>query len=507
VAQLLRNLGEAWRRVSIVHRVLLLAVVLACVGITVLLASWLTKPNMVVLYGGLRPEEAGQIGDEIRDRGVRFEVTGGGTTILVPEEDVYSLRLGLAQDGLPTGSDGGYKVLDDERLGSSPFTQRVNYNRAREAVLARTIEEFDSVVSARVHIVQQETALFAGDEKEASASVMVRLAGGRALGEGSVWAIVHLVAGAVRGLRPSNIAVTDTQGSLLSGEPADELAGKAGNFHEHRTRVERDLAKKAEQMLATALGPNRASVRVSVKMKTTAVTTSKETYDAEKRVMTSESLTNKSTTGTEGAGAGMKETQTETAYVPSKVIEQTEEVPGDIISKSVAALVDLTPRKDPDGHETEAMTKEDVEGLIKSALGLKTKDEGGEDFLSVVTARFPAPAAALAPDDGGMFTPDFMLDVAKRMSLGLLVIGALVALKILTGKGKKKAKAEGEGEAAEAGGLALPGGGQAGNLLPAAGEAAGQEMLRARITQALQNNPEEVKRLFLSWAESEGGRQ
>ena len=484
---------------SLIHRALLVTVALAVVGVSVLLVGWATRPNLTILYAGLPPEEAGQIVDKLRERGVPFELAGCGRTVLASADQVDALRMSLAQDHLPSGGgSAGYSLLDEEKIGTSPFKERINYIRAREGELARAIQTLEDVVYAKVLVNQPENSLFAGQRQKSSASVTIRTRGGRRLTPERVAAIQHLVAMSVQDLQPESVGVVDTLGNLLSGEDTAEGIGRAGSFQAYRSAVEQELAVKAEDLLALALGPNRSSVQVSVRMKSSSVTTQKETVDPVNRVMTRETI-EKSTP----SGAGDKTEKTEAEYLTSKTITQTEEVPGEIVSKSVAVLVDLTPRKTEDGEEAKTMTKEDVEALVRGALGLQLGADGGQDALSVVTTSFqPVATAAADAGGGGMFSTANLVDIAERASLGLLVIGALLALKLFGGS-KKEPQAALPNETKPAQALAAAGGGK--EALLTASEADSPNQLRDRLTRALRENPEEVKRLFMSWVQSDQG--
>ncbi|MBS3734247.1 MAG: flagellar M-ring protein FliF [Phycisphaerae bacterium] len=503
MAQILRNLGAVWHQMSFIHRVLLLTIVLAVAGAALLLGNWATQPKMTILYGGLSPADAAKVTAKLGDRDIPYELANGGTTVLVPAEQVNDCRMSLASQGLPGDGQAGYKILDDEKLGTSPFAQRVNYVRAVEGELAKTIRTLNNVTAARVHIVRPEGALFRGNEQKSSATVVVGLKGGHALGANNVAAVVHLVAGAVEGLQADDVVVVDTAGNLLSGDETDDMAGRVGSFQAHKSQVEQRLADKAEQMLAAALGPNRASVRVSVEMTSKAVTRAMENYDPAKRVARSETIDSESSTGTgeggSGEGGNTKAETIKTEYLVSKTTEQSKQLPGEIVSKSVAVLVDLSP---PEGEEDgePVMKREDVEALVAGALGLtlEAAGEGGEpvDALSVVTTKFPR-SPQEEPVEAGFLTPDLLLSLAKRASLGLVVIGMLLALKIFGGKSKSKSEPS---EQEATGELAVQSG-QMDHLLPgAAGE---QRRLKERITRALEENPDEVKRLFLTWAQSD----
>ena len=342
MAAALDNFKEIWRRTSLVQRVLLLGIVLGFAGAGFFLVNWARQPDLAILYTSLDPEQAAKVADKIRDQGVPFELTNGGTTILAPAEKIYSLRLVMAGQGLPKNDQSGYRILDEEKLGASPFTQRVNYNRAIEGELAKSIQMLDGVVASRVHVAQPESSLFAGKDKQASATVVLALKSGTRLTPSNVAAIVHLVAGSVESLSPNKVVVVDSQGTLLSGEGgSNDLVKTAGTLLDYKGQIEEYLAKKAEDMLTAALGPGRATVRVDATVDTISSTTTTETYDPEKKVITKEETTSSSTPPTDPkAAAGGKEEKSTNEYMVSRTTEQKTEIPGQVKSLTVAAFVD-----------------------------------------------------------------------------------------------------------------------------------------------------------------------
>lgn len=500
MAPILENIGQVWQRASLLHRVLLLTIVLACVGAAALLIGWARKPQMSLLYSGLSRQDAAKVVDKIRDADIPYELKEGGTTVFVPEEEIYGLRLNMASEGLPAADQVGYRILDNEKLGTSPFSQRVNYIRALEGELARTIRMIDGVASARVHVVRSDAALFTGREQQRSATVVVRLKAGKRLTDRNVAAIVHLLAGSVDGLSPENVVVVDGRGNLLSGEGKTDLARGAGTFLDYKSRVEQYLARKAEDMLTAVLGPNRASVQVDATIDTTRILQKITTYDKDNKVVAKEEIKSSSATTppasqTQGAAGGdKKEDTTMSDYLVGETIKEQQDLPGQIQDLSVAVVVDLSPPEKAEGEAGAApaalLKKPDVEEIVQRATGAKKEN------ITVTEASFyrPVETGAEAADEG-FFNKDFLLALGRRVSLGILVIGALLALKLF---GRSKA-----GSAAPA----LEGSGaQGGELLPAGGGGSmDAQRLRARITNALQENPEEVKRLFLSWVQSEKG--
>ncbi len=506
MVQQIQNLQQIWQRTSLIQRVLLVVILLVCIGAVALLVGWATQPQMSLLYSGLAPEEAGKILEKINDADVPYELADGGSTIKVPVEQVHSLRLTMASQGLPVGGQAGYQILDREKIGTSPFTQRVNYTRAIEGELAKTIKLVDGVTTARVHIVRPETALFAGQRKNASATVLVRVRPGWRLSPSNVAAITSLVAGSVENLVPEKVVVVDGRGRLLTGGgEGSELARKANTLLDYKTQVEEYLAEKAEKMLAAVLGPNRASVRVDAEIDITGSTESIEKYDADNKVITKEELRSSSTTpasGADGAGKGAttKEEDTITEYLVSRTVSQTTNLPGKIKSLMVAAMVDLSaPAASEESEGTAAPTVisiKDVEDIIRNAVGLKQADA-----LKVVQTTFHQPAGTedSAEEDDGLISPGFLLEMARRFSLGILVIGVLVAMRVLRGP-KKKAGGSGGAQPAlegQVGGMS--------NLLPEGLSENDAALMRAQITQTLRDNPEQVKRLFSSWVSSEEG--
>jgi flagellar M-ring protein FliF len=503
--QSLSNILEVWRRASLVNKVLLLAILTACVGGAVLLVTWTSRPNLALLYSNLSPDDAGKISEKLRDEHVQYELRNGGASVYVPEANVYALRLSLASSGLPTGGEQGYRIMDDEKIGASPFTQRVNYIRAIGGELAKTITLLEGVLSARVHVAKPETSMFMGQEKDASATVVLRMRPGWKLSRANVSAVVHLVAGSVEGLKPDKVVVVDDKGTLLSGEGDTDMSKKAGTVLEYKTQVEEYLGRKAEDMLTRVLGPNRATVRVHATIDTSSQTSTLETYDPNARVVTKEEIKSKSGAGgppdakTGAAAPGEKEETTVSEYAVGKTVSQKSDLMGKVESLTVAAFVDLSaPEAKPGEPAKETLTIKDAEDIIRNAIGLKTTDT-----IKIVNAPFHhadavPPAEAQEQDTSRR---EFILEIAQRSSLGVLVLGALAVLWFFRRSGKGKV------DAAAAGALPALGGGagSATALATAGGGDVAPDVLRARITSALQENPEAVRRLFQRWVESDKG--
>ncbi len=196
---------------------------LAVIGVAVLvlgavaLSAWLTKPSMSPLFANLSATDASAIVDQLDSKGVSYQLTDGGSTILVPAEQVYQLRLSAAAAGLPAASDGGgYSLLDSMGMTSSEFQQQVTYQRAIEGELAKTISSIKGVTNASVHLALPKQSVFVSETADPTASVFVETAPGANLTPDQVQSIVHLVSAGIENMKPSDVAVIDAGGHVLS---------------------------------------------------------------------------------------------------------------------------------------------------------------------------------------------------------------------------------------------------------------------------------------------------
>ncbi len=493
-----QKVQAVWEKVSIVQRVLLVAIVLTFVMVGGSITYWARRPDMRMLYAELDPREAAKITDKISEKGIAYELRSGGTSIYVPKEKVYQLRLDMAKEGLAGGEQGGYRIFDNEKIGVSPFIQNVNLKRALQEELAKSIQMIDGVLYARVHIVSPEKVLFSATQTETSASVVLKLRAGYRLSSGNIAAIANLVAGSVEQLKSENVMVIDSQGRLLAGAGENTTASGAGTVQDYKERVEQTLAKKVEDMLTLVLGPGRATVKVSAEVDMTSSQLVTEKYDSSGKVPSKEEITSNSETepgtgGGEGAAAttpGVKKDETTvTEYLVGKTVEQRVDLPGDVKSVSVAAVVDLSvgdANQSAGGENAKIMQLADVENLIQNALGL---DIQGGDSLKVVEAHFNRPVEPGPTEGQGGLD---IIAIVRDGSLGVTAICALLVLKIFRGARKKASASLPAGE--------LAGAGESAGLLP--GTAAGGPetvVVRRQIAEALRNNPEQAKQLFLSW--------
>ncbi len=495
-----QNIIAVWQGIGLVQRVLLTTLLIACVAAGTFLTKWAGRPDMRVLYSGISAEEAGKITDKISEQNIEYELRGGGTSIYVPQQHVYQLRVDLAKEGLPGNESKGYTIFDNEGLGISPFVQNINQTRALQDEIARSIEFFDSVMNVRIHLVRPESNAFNRGKESASASVVLQLRPGHHIGQSTVAAITHMVAGGVEGLKSENVTVVNSQGQLLSSSSDSNMAAGPGTYIDYKERVEQGLARKAQEMLDTALGPGRSSIKVSAVLDMESEDTQMTVY--EKGIATKEEINSTTKTvggGDESAGTGDNESEENitTEYSLPETTTRKTKMAGKIVSLSVAAVVDLTPPvvakpEVEEGEEAAAtpaqasqplMSVEDVKSLILTSMG---KDLLKDENLSVISTVFNRPSLP-EPVKGPWW--ESYIGLIRQGSLGILAISALLVLKMFSG-GKVKA-----GDTAALAGL--PAQENMAAALPAA-------EIRGQIAQALQGDPDQVRDLFNSWINEKG---
>lgn len=288
----LRSLGALWKELGLNQRVSLVMAALAVIAGLVALTVWSRRPDLQLLYGRLSEKDAAAIVSSLQAQNIPHKVSAGGGSVYVAADQVYRLRMELASKGIPSGDGVGFEIFDKGQFGLSDFVQRTNYIRALQGELARTISQLEGVRSARVMIVQPENRLLLTDQNiKPTASVFVELASNR-LDADAVNSIRNLVANAVQGLQPDQVAVVDNRGRVLSEElRQDPTLGTASSQMRYRQQVEDYFAKKIESMLTPVVGNNNAIVRVSAEIETEATTLMQEKYDPEGQVVRSQTIT------------------------------------------------------------------------------------------------------------------------------------------------------------------------------------------------------------------------
>jgi flagellar M-ring protein FliF len=263
-------------------------VAIAVVAAVMLLSRWERESGLRPLYTGLAPEDASAIVQKLREGGVDFEITNNGTELLAPEDKVAELRLQMAGSGLPKTGRIGFEIFDKTNFGITDFAEHVNYRRALEGELERSVMAISDVQQARVHVTLPKDSVFSDVRESAKASVLVGLRPGTRLASNNVVAITNLVSSAVEGLAPESVSVVDMSGTLLSRPRRDGLPDTAQAsvaVLEYRQAIEHDLAAKINNTLEPLLGADKFRTGVSADIDMTSGEQSEETFDPAKSVM------------------------------------------------------------------------------------------------------------------------------------------------------------------------------------------------------------------------------
>jgi flagellar M-ring protein FliF len=303
------HLQGFWTHRTQSQRVLIAGLAAALVLTFVLMIYWLNQPDMRVLYSNLFPEDASRVVEMLKKDNINYKLTNNGSTIMVPADQVYDLRLRAAGEGQVTGQGVGFEIFDNVKIGQTDFVQRINYQRALQGELSRTISEMPEVERARVHLVIPEKSLFIEEQSPPSASVMLKLTGDSTeLEDDQIMAIVNLVAMSVENLDKSNITVSSATGQVLyQPEAEDSLQGLTTKQLDYRMNLQTNLERRIEQMLAPVVGAGRVIAKVNADVNFRQKTIRREIYDPDGQVVRSEQRSEESTRGTANVEAGVPE--------------------------------------------------------------------------------------------------------------------------------------------------------------------------------------------------------
>jgi flagellar M-ring protein FliF len=439
----------------------MLAVSILLVGFFGYVISRVTNPSMAVLYSDLSTQDASAIVRELAAQNIPHSLVGDGTTIQVPEEKIAAARMNLAALGLPDGGNVGYEIFDKSgSFGTSSFVQNVNHLRALEGELSRTISSLRNVSLARVHLAIPERQLFVREQREPTASIVLKVRG--QIEKSETRAIQHLVSSAVEGLKPGRVSIVDETGRLLASGSGQDDAGMGGaQLDERKERMEARLKDQVTEILASIVGPGRARVQLSAALDYNRVTQTSDTFDPDGQVVRSTQTRSENAAVNQPQGGGvtaanqlpgnggndadgdseLSEREEETVnYEISKTSRTQITEAGQVERLSVAVLVDG--RYTPDGNggftyePREAAELEQIASLVRSAVGF---DEGRGDSVEIVNLRFhQSPDASLlagtAAEASMMFglSKQDIFKIAEYVVLALMtLIVSLVALRPL----------------------------------------------------------------------------
>ena len=249
-SQILSQLNAAFSNLSLGKKITLATLILGSVVGFIFLMNWSGQSEFQPLYANLDPDDASAVLSKLKEQKIEYRIASNGTTILIPEQHIYETRMQLASAGLPQGGGIGFEIFNDTKLGMTAFAQNVNFQRALQGELARTINRLTEIESARVHIVMTEKSLFVEEEEPATASVVLKLRPGKWLSQGQVKGIVHLVSSSVARLSPENVTVVDSNGKMLAGANDPSSFGSLSYDQlDYQAKVEKKLENRVRTML------------------------------------------------------------------------------------------------------------------------------------------------------------------------------------------------------------------------------------------------------------------
>ncbi|HEX2551146.1 MAG TPA: flagellar basal-body MS-ring/collar protein FliF, partial [Nocardioidaceae bacterium] len=367
--------------------------------------NWITAPTLSPLFSNLASTDASAIVDELNAEGVSYQLADGGSTIMVPNDQVYNLRLTMSGKGLPAGQDTGYSLLDQQGITTSEFQQQVTYQRAVEGELAKTLEAIKGVNTAVVHIALPKDQVFVADQGKPTASVLLDLGAGTQLSGEQISAVTNLVSSSIEGMDPKDVTVADSDGQVLSA--AGQVSAAAGD---QRSAMETDyedrLAANAQKILDQVLGPNHAVVSVRADLDLSQRQSTSESYSYNQGTPPiSSSQSTETYSGTGGAVGGVlgpENTGTATgsgnsAYNKSdttdnnavdKTTTTTQDAPGSIKRLTVSVVMD--------GTVAGNLNQQQIQSLVGNAVGLDTTRG---DAITVASMPFDTTAAKQAAAD------------------------------------------------------------------------------------------------------------
>jgi flagellar M-ring protein FliF len=420
MASPVEQIKEVWARLQPMQRALVISAAVATLGVIAALVYFSSQPEYKVLFSDLKASDAQTIVDKLKAENVPYELKNNGTMISVPAERVTELRLQLAANGALSGGHVGFDIFDKSNFGATDFAQRVNYQRALEGELARTLEGMDEVETARVHITPARESIFTQKGERAKASVVLRVRQNRELSRERTEGVLNLLASAVEGLDPGDVSVLDTRGRVLSSPTQDKggLNSGANSFSSHleaRQQLEASTAARVVALLEPITGAGHVRAEVTADLDFSQIEQTAEKYDPKSSVIRTQQTLSETRNsklppngGVVGARANDPEAQpgalatptpapllgdqrssATTNYEIDKTVTRTLDGGGRLQRLSVSVVVDnqLVNGK-PVPRSEEEIKK--LQELVAAAVGIST--ERGDQIV-VQTIPFEQPAA------------------------------------------------------------------------------------------------------------------
>ncbi len=393
-----KNLMQRFNDLSATGKSVALGVGALVLATLFTMSLWIQKPDHQLLYANLSLEDASAVLEQLKTQNIPYQLSNQGRNIRVPSNQVHELRLSLAGQGLPQGAEVGFELFEDIPLGMTEFVQKLNFQRALQGELARTIKALEAVEQARVHLVIPKEDLFLRDKPKGKASVMLKIRAGRTLSESQIQGIVHLVASSVDKVDAKDVVLLDLKGNMLSGgQGISDTALMTGSNYQHQKRVERELENSITRMLEDALGVGKVIARVTAELNFDKVERTEEIYDPDSQVVRSEQSMIESSEGsvppggvpgvqshlpqaeggqTGGSGTPPKRNNEKQTlnYEINKTVRHVRETTGEIQKLSISVMIDGVLIGDPPQYQ--ARTAEEMVQyleIIKTSVGFDAK--------------------------------------------------------------------------------------------------------------------------------------
>ncbi len=432
-----------FNKLTLQQKLVIGGAVAATVLLLGVLLVFMNQPSYTALFSSLSQEDASKVINQLNAQKIPYQIADNGSTIKVPKDKVYEERITLAGKGIPSSGIVGYEIFDKTTMGMSDFMQKLDYKRALEGELAKSIMQLDGVEGARVHIVVPQKSVFKDEQKPTTAAVVLKLRDNYQLTRDNVVAITNLVSASVEGLQPGKVTLIDTQGKLLSsGDDDDPLSASSSRQYEIKKSVEKYLAQKAQAILDNVVGYGNSMVEVNADLNFDQVQKTMETYDPNSQVAISEQDVKTTNNGKNlGDSTAQISQNTTTNYEINKTIEKVVSGIGNINRLSVAAVINDIPKEVKKGGKVETVYEprpkdqlNKLEEIVKNAVGV---DPSRKDQLSIVDIPFETKEVDEEP-----VTKPNPLDDMNKWTNPLLMVLAVAASIFLLKSLMKKLKSE-----------------------------------------------------------------
>lgn len=536
----LRNqAGEIWGNLGQSQRIAVAVVGLLSMGVIVFLLAWARTPEYATLFSNLTDGDAASIVNKLKELKTPYELANGGTAVKVPSAVLYDTRLQLASAGLPQGGGVGFELFDQSNFGMTDFVQKINYQRALEGELSRTINRLGPVEESRVHIVVPQPTLYTDNQKETTASVVLRLKPGQRLKDTQIQGIAQLLSTSVEGLKRENLSIVDSNGEILS----DSLSGGNNSYKVSTSQLdaqkafESSLEQRIQGMLDKVLGLGRSTVRVRADMSWDQVESNSETYSPgnaqpqvrsiHESVETNDGAGSSNAGGTPGsqtniptyagvisgtlpAGGVYTKTDTTRNYELSKTVEKVSRAPGAVKKISVAVVLDAQQEADATPAQIDQVSK-----LVSAAAGL---DPNRGDVLAVSSIAYNKDAFASdtrAMDEAQQWEKNLQLAKIGAMAIGPVLLLMLLLVATRRGRSVRDATSPGsvrahqlrqlrqtwQNEIADGGVIVSIGASDTSQVdIPKLGaEDPRQRLVKDQVTTLVKSKPDAVAELIKTW--------